>query len=372
MALTFSENLRLVQRSRHEALTDALTGLGNRRRLLLALEDVLQSASERSPWALLIFDLNGFKHYNDTFGHPVGDALLARLGRKLADAVAPEGVAYRLGGDEFCVLTRLEQRSLQLLSAAAVAGLSERGQGFEISTAYGCITLPHEAQDSSSALALADERLYADKRGRRTSDAPDQLRNVLVALMAERQPDLPEHLHEVAAMARSVARRMGLTGEELEITVRAAELHDVGKLAVPDAILQKPSALDPSERAIVERHSEVGERILAVAPAMAPVARLVRASHERYDGRGYPDRRAGEAIPLGARIIAVCDAFHAMTSDRAYGGGVDPAAGAAELRRCAGSQFDPQIVEVFCAELRAGRLGYPADASDQTVEHERA
>ncbi len=107
MGLTFSENLALVYRSRHEALTDPLTGLGNRRRLLLSLEDVLQSASERSPWALLLFDLNGFKRYNDAFGHPVGDALLARLGEKLRAAVEPEGQAFRLGGDEFCALTPL-------------------------------------------------------------------------------------------------------------------------------------------------------------------------------------------------------------------------------------------------------------------------
>jgi two-component system, cell cycle response regulator len=356
MGLTFSENVALVDRSRHEALTDPLTGLGNRRALLLSLEDVLQSASGRAPSALLLFDLNGFKHYNDTFGHPMGDALLARLGDKLAEVAAPEGRAYRLGGDEFCLLIRLERRSAEALSAAALVALSERGRGFDISTACGCILLPTEAEDSSAALALVDERLYADKRSRCSFDAPDQLRSVLLQVMAERQPELPEHLHGVAVMARAVGQGMGLAGEDLEITVRAAELHDVGKVAVPDAILQKPSALDPSERAIIERHCEVGERILAAAPAMGPVARLVRASHERYDGRGYPDRRTGDDIPLGARIIAVCDAFHAMTSDRPYSRGIDAADAVAELRRAAGSQFDADVVAAFCTELTAGRL----------------
>src|SRR5439155_22319333 len=164
MGLTFAENLRLVDRSRHEALTDPLTGLGNRRCLLLGLEDVLQSASPRAPWALLLLDLNGFKRYNDNFGHPVGDALLVRLGSKLAHAVAPEGQAFRLGGDEFCVLSRIGQRSLEAVSAAAVAALSERGTGFDISTACGAITLPAEAQSISAALTLADRRLYSDKR----------------------------------------------------------------------------------------------------------------------------------------------------------------------------------------------------------------
>jgi two-component system, cell cycle response regulator len=150
---------------------------------------------------------------------------------------------------------------------------------------------------------------------------------------------------------------MGLSGEELETMVRAAELHDVGKVAVPDAILQKRSTLDRQERAIIERHCEVGERILAAAPAMGPVARIVRSSHERYDGAGYPDRRSAEEIPIGARIIAVCDAFHAMTSNRPYGRAIDPADALAELKRHAGSQFDPAVIRVFCAELGAGRLG---------------
>ncbi len=128
MALTFAENLRLVARSRHEALTDPLTGLGNRRQLLLALDDALQAASTRQPWTLMLFDLNGFKLYNDAFGHPSGDALLVRLGSKLASAVAPEGRAFRLGGDEFCVLARLEERSPQELAMLSVSALSERGR----------------------------------------------------------------------------------------------------------------------------------------------------------------------------------------------------------------------------------------------------
>jgi two-component system cell cycle response regulator len=340
MGLTFSENLSLVDQSRHEALTDPLTALGNRRRLLICLEDVLQSASERSPWALLLFDLNGFKRYNDAFGHPVGDALLARLGEKLARAVEPEGEAFRLGGDEFCALTPLSERSLAEVCEAAVQALSEHGQGFDITTAYGSIMLPGEASERAEALQLVDERLYADKRTRNHSDAPE----------------LHQHLREVAILSRAVGRKMGLQGEELETMVRAAELHDVGKVAVPDAILQKRSSLDRTERAIIERHCEVGERILAASAAMGPVALLVRSSHERYDGAGYPDRRSGKEIPVGARIIAVCDAFHAMTSNRPYGRAIEVSEALGELRRNAGSQFDPAVIDAFCTELGAGRL----------------
>ena len=316
LGLIFTENLALVERSRREALTDVLTGLGNRRSLLLDLDETVWTASARSPKALLLFDLNGFKHYNDSFGHPVGDSLLARLGGKLADAIGPEGRAYRLGGDEFCVLTSVGKRSLEECVAASVQALSESDTGFDISTACGSIMLPAEADTTSLALQIVDERLYADKRSRNRTDAPEQCRDVLMQVLREREPNLYEHLSEVAFLAKSVGRVLGLSGEDLDITVRAAELHDLGKIAVPDAILNKPSDLDPGERAVVERHAEVGERILSVAPALRPVARLVRASHERFDGAGYPDRRSGRDIPIGARIIAVCDAFHAMTSDR--------------------------------------------------------
>lgn len=374
MGLTFTENLRLVERSRQEALTDPLTGLGNRRRLLLALEDVLQSASVRAPWALLLFDLNGFKRYNDTFGHPMGDALLARLGAKLNVAAAPEGQAFRLGGDEFCVLSPLQSRSLEKVALAAVSALSERGQVFDISTAWAHIILPEEAQETAAAMQLVDERLYADKRGQNRSDAPDQLRDVLVQVMSERQPELSEHHREVGVMALAVGRQMGLRGEDLETMVRAAELHDVGKVAVPEAILEKPSALDPGERVIIERHCEVGERILAASPAMGPVARLVRSSHERYDGSGYPDHQTGQEIPIGARIIAVCDAFHAMTSERPYSHGMGVGDALDELRREAGHQFDPAVVEAFCTGLSSGWLSVAAavSAAQRSPELERA
>jgi two-component system, cell cycle response regulator len=366
MGLTFSENLVLADRSREEALTDALTGLGNRRRLLAALEEVLQSSSKREPWALLLFDLNGFKVYNDTFGHPLGDALLSRLGAKLAGAAEPDGQAYRLGGDEFCVLARIGTRSVEDITDVTIEALSERGRGFDISTACGCIMLPEEAEESASAMALVDERLYADKRSRRSSDAPNQLRDVLLQVMAEREPDLHAHLHEVSVMARTIGKEMGMDGEDLEILVRAAELHDVGKVAVPEAILEKRATLEPSERAIIERHSEVGERILAASPAMGPVAKLVRSSHEHFDGNGYPDGRQADEIPMGARIISVCDAYHAMTTDRPYRNGMNTAAAIAELQREAGHQFDPRVVETFCA-LTAGRLdgaGEPPHSSE--------
>ena len=347
MSLTFSENLSLVARSRAEALTDALTGLGNRRSLLLDVDDAARMAGPHHRYAVLLFDLNGFKGYNDTYGHPAGDALLARLGDRLVTAVGDQGRAYRLGGDEFCVLARIDDGTAEQLADTAITALCEHGEGFSVTTACGIAVLPDEAQDTGAALALADQRLYENKSGGRASGEPDSTREVLLQVLREREPDLHEHLHGVASLAREVARAFGLPAEELDTIVRAAELHDVGKVAVPDAILHKPARLDPAERRIIERHSEVGERILAVAPALRPVARLVRASHERWDGTGYPDGLTGEEIPLGARVVAVCDAFDAMTTDRPYQAGIDADSALEELVRNAGTQFDPAVVAVF-------------------------
>ena len=151
-----------------------------------------------------------------------------------------------------------------------------------------------------------------------------------------------------------------LDGGELLDLVHAAELHDIGKLAVPAQILRKPGPLDEEEWAVMRRHTLLGESILGAASALGSVATLVRSSHERYDGAGYPDGLAGEAIPLASRIVLVCDAFDAMTSARPYQGVLEQQAALAELRRGAGSQLDPLVVEAFCAELAAQRAPLPA------------
>src|ERR687887_476875 len=209
----------------------------------------------------MLFDLDGFKTYNDPCGPLAGDALLTRLGRALEHAVAAHGRAYRLGGDEFCVL--------------------------------------------ADAQAAAEVELAA-------AEALDQAR---------------------------------LT----------AELHDVGKVAIPDAIINKPGPLDDAEWAFMKRHTLIGERIVAAAPALCGVAKLVRASHERWDGGGYPDGLAGEDIPLGARIVAVCDTYDAIIADRPYRPARRAAEALAELRRCAGTQFDPAVVDAFVAVLAGAR-----------------
>ena len=350
LMLTFRENVEILRRSRQEALTDPLTGLGNRRALADALERGLAAASDGDPLVLVLFDLDGFKRYNDTFGHPAGDALLVRLGMRLTRFLDGRGAAFRMGGDEFCALFRPGAQVAEPLIAGARQALSEHGEGFAIGCSHGAIVLPREAADAAEALRIADQRMYAHKHsGRRSPER--QSADVLLRALSERHPDLGQHSDGVADLAEGTARALGLGPEQVRRVRHAAELHDVGKVAIPDSILAKPGPLDADEWAFMRRHTLIGERIISAAPALAPVAEIVRASHERWDGDGYPDRLARQAIPLGARIVAVADAFDAMTSLRPYGSPRPPAAALAELRRCAGSQFDPVVVEAFCAAV---------------------
>jgi two-component system cell cycle response regulator len=351
LVATSAENIRLIASSSDLANHDALTGLGNRRALFDDLELAVAEATSSKPKLLLLFDLNGFKHYNDTFGHPAGDALLQRLGHKLSERAGPDGLTYRLGGDEFCALTEVTGDPVELAAGLADA-LLESGEHFTIGACYGEVLLGSEEQSVDEALHIADQRLYAQKMLSSRRSASHEWRDVLLGLLRERDPELDTHVQEVADLALSLGRRLDFTTEDLTNLVAAAELHDIGKAAIPDAILNKPEALDSEERAFIERHTIIGERILASAPSLRPIAAIIRATHERYDGLGYPDGLAGEQIPLAARIIAICDAFQAMTSNRSYHDAVTEQQALDELRRCAGSRFDPEITRLFL-EVRA-------------------
>ncbi|MEO6712877.1 MAG: HD domain-containing phosphohydrolase [Mycobacteriales bacterium] len=325
---------------------DQLTGLGNRRKLRHDLRVACRTATDQEPVLLLMFDLNGFKDYNDSFGHSAGDVLLARLGRALRASVAGRGEAYRLGGDEFCVLAPVGDGGSDALIAAASSALTERTDGHSVDASYGAVVVPTETRDVAEALHVVDQRMYTRKSGGRRS-ADRQTKDVLLSALYERHPDLSTRFRAVADLAAAVAERIGVPTADRIVIVQAAELHDIGKVAIPDEILDKRGALTEEEWAFVKRHSAIGERILGAAPSLAYAARLVRWANERFDGTGYPDRLAGQNIPLGSRIIAVCDAYVAMTSPRSYADPISVGDAIEELQRCSGTQFDPQVVSVF-------------------------
>jgi diguanylate cyclase (GGDEF)-like protein len=348
LGVTFRENRRLFELTRQEATTDALTGLANRRQLLVDLERRLhRDPVPRPPDAVRPGRLKG---YNDTFGHPAGDALLTRLGAKLAAVPEADGGTYRLGGDEFCLIATVGDGEAEPLIDRACAALTERGEGFEIGSSFGAVMLPDEAADATHALQVADERLYAQKYSRRGES--DRTMAALLEALSIREPDLQAQLADVGSLSVDVGTMLGLRRDELEELERAAQLHDLGKLAVPDEILHKPGPLDEREWAFVRQHTIVGERILRASPALRSVATVVRSSHENWDGTGYPDGLAAAKVPLAARIIRACNAYVAMVSERAYRPALTDEEALNELMRLAGTEFDPTVVRVLVARIR--------------------
>jgi two-component system cell cycle response regulator len=346
LAVTHHQSRENLTVSRRQARTDSLTGLGNRLKLLRDLE-LLRADDETRPHLLLLFDLDGFKSYNDSFGHPAGDALLRRLGSQLEAAISGDEMAYRMGGDEFCVLAPWDpERPPDGLIERTRAALTSDGDGFHIGASCGYARIPGEGVEASEALRAADRRLYAEKNSGRIS-ALAQSKSVLLRAVGEWDADLSARGQTVAALAAATARALDLDEDAIERVATAAELHDIGKIAIPQPLLVKPGALDADEWEFLRRHTVIGERIVSGAPALVGVAKMIRSSHERWDGRGYPDALAGDNIPLGAQIVFVCDAYSAMTSERPYAAALSEAEALAELLRHSGTQFSPVVVDAF-------------------------
>ena len=281
------------------------------------------SASSRAPttptrWSSSLFDLDGFKHYNDTFGHPAGDALLVRLGASLASYLRRRGDAFRMGGDEFCALFRPGAQVAEPIISGAAAPCPSRARP----SASAARTAPSRCRgrrrDAAEALRIADQRMYAHKHSRR-APAEAQSKDVLLQALAERHPELGSHSDVVAELAEATAARLGLParGGPHRAPGRRAARRRQGRGARLDPQQARRRSTTTSGQ-FIRRHTLIGERIIAAAPALEAVARLVRSSHERWDGTGYPDALAGEDIPLGSRIVAIADAFDAMTSRRPY------------------------------------------------------
>jgi diguanylate cyclase (GGDEF)-like protein/putative nucleotidyltransferase with HDIG domain len=356
------------------ALTDPLTGLGNHRHFHERLERELRHAQEkRLPLTLCLVDVDDFKRINDRFGHPAGDRVLSRLAARLRQT----GEAFRLGGDEFALLLPGYDENAALTAAASIVeriSALDLDQIGTVTVSAGVATSPVHAGDRDELIRLADSALYwAKEYGKnrvrsyrpdvielaelkRLASGPDRAARFRAAGSLARAVDARDvytgsHSQRVAELAARTARRLGLPEEEVELTRLAASLHDLGKLAIPEEILRKPGPLTEPERMVLERHPQIGFRMLE-SLGVDPVADWVLHHHERWDGSGYPDGLPGDSIPLGARIIFVADAYDAMTSERVYRRRVTPEQAIAELRRCAGSQFDPEIVDALAEELR--------------------
>jgi diguanylate cyclase (GGDEF)-like protein len=372
-AMTAIESARALETMRHLAEHDPLTGLRNRR----SFEATITAALGHSEVALLVLDLDRFKAVNDTLGHSAGDLVLRDVAALLRRFGRPRDTPTRLGGEEFALV-------LPGTGAAAALAVAERLRR-DVAEAFATSRVPVTvsvgiavAGPGGSAAALvrdANRALFAAKRlGRDRAVVHDAETIAVLGALAEGRPDeqlaaallLAEtlDLRDVATAAHSrtvgdyaerTGRALGLAADRVERLRVAGHLHDIGKLGIADAILQKPGALTGAEWAEMRRHPELGARILEHAN-LRDVARWVRGHHERIDGRGYPDGLAGEAIALESRVLAVADAYEAMTADRPYRRAMSRERACAELERNAGSQFDAAVVAAFLREVAGAAL----------------
>ncbi len=360
---------RSLAAEHRRALRDAVTGLPNRATLLADLYTAI-AATPRERRMLVVFELEGLQASYDALGNAAGDVLVSQIAGRLSDLVTPlDGVVYRIDPIRFAVLVPADGRtSGEILLAASGPLQSEEGSDQLIGRSCGEVRIPDEAGDPELALQIAGQRVAANKQ-RHQRSARRQAHAVLMAVLDARRPELRAHLRTVAYRSISLSRRLGMDLEAIDDIFLAAELQDVGLLAVPESILEKEGPLSAEEAATIRKHPEAGERIIASAPGLASVATLVRATSERFDGRGYPDGLIGEEIPLGARIIAVCVAFAAMGANRPYQPARSEAEVVAELELCAGSQFDPMVVGALVAELaeESAELGAGSEGAVQPL-----
>jgi diguanylate cyclase (GGDEF)-like protein len=356
-----------------DARTDNLTSLGNHRAYQAGLRELI-AASEATgaPFSLALLDVDDFKRVNDSYGHPTGDDLLVQLAGLLERIEGAQ--AFRFGGDEFAILFELDEmssfRAVEQVQHQ-VAALPTPGGAVTISV--GIATFPSHADSAEELQRTADGALYWSKhhgKNRSCLYSPSVVRvfsteelelaterearlraaKNLVRFVDARDPSTASHSQIVSSLAEAIGLELGLDPETIERLRLAGLLHDVGKIGLPDAILQAPRALTDEEFAIVRRHPEFGHALLD-GLGVEPVDEWVLHHHEHWDGSGYPNGLAGEEIPLGARIILVADAFEAITADRPYRKAQSADAALAELRRNAGSQFDPDVVAALARHL---------------------
>ena len=366
--------ISLYQRSTHRvlsavrlSLTDPLTGLGNHRHFHERFEQVLADARENGTMlSLCLLDVDDFKQINDRFGHPAGDGVLSRVAARLRS----DGEAFRLGGDEFALLLPDVSEPMGLATAQAIVsrlGAADVSPGGGLTVSAGVATYPQHGRDRDSLIRQADGALYWAKeqgknqvrlardvadltalRSRNLGDHAARIRAAasLARVVDARHADSGSHSERVALFAGRIAAQLGLSDEEVELTRLAGSLHDLGKLAIPEEVLRKPAALTGEERRLLQRHPQIGYRMLA-SLGVEPIADWVLHQSERWDGTGYPEGLSQDSIPLGSRIVFVADAFDSMTSQRPYRPALRRAEALRELERCAGSQFDPDVVDAF-------------------------
>ncbi len=364
----------LEQELAARTLRDPLTGLHTpqafSQRLLAEVE---RSKRHGRPLTLISLDLDGFGLLNRAHGREQGDELLRVVAGVLRRSTRASDVIARAGADHFLILLPETEAAAGLQAFERILLTLEQTRVGPVEALSASIGVAgwQRPQTAAQLVAEAELRMGAarDAGGGRTEGGPDAAlsrrraggdsqRDAIAGLaeaLLERDRYTGEHSEFVVDLAARVARQLALDEVEVERVRSAALLHDIGKVAIPDEVLNKPGPLAELEWAVMREHPVIGERILRAVPGLGPVARIVRHEHERWDGTGYPDGLREGEIPIGSRIILACDAYHAMTSNRPYRRALPHAEAIRELGRCAGTQFDPQVTEALIGCLYGSR-----------------
>ena len=367
------ENSQLYAQTEKKAITDALTGLYNHRHFHERLdEEIARSLRSGRPFSLIMLDLDFFKLYNDTYGHLAGDQILKQVAQCIRSSIRGMDVAFRYGGEEFVVLlpeTEAEQAREVAERIRKRIESEMKARGSRLTVSLGVASWPDSGVTKESLIQAADAALYEAKRtGKNRTclfsqeksfpQSPAQpevhqetlnLMHALVAAIEARDPYTSGHSRKVSELAAALGKELGLPQERITALKTAALLHDVGKIGIPDHILRSPEPLSEEDWEVIKAHPVIGANILRRANNFDDVIPAVLYHHEHYDGSGYPSGLQGEEIPLEARILAIADAYNAMTSPRPYRKALSPERALEELRRQAGKQFDPKLVNLFVA-----------------------
>ena len=346
-----SRRKELTEISRADALTGCLNRRGFEERMIAEID---RGVRQGRPLAVVMLDLDEFKQVNDTHGHAAGDELLRWTVATLKETIRPMDSLGRLGGDEFALVLPGTGQGDALEAADRLReALSSR-----VSAATGVAAFPAHGVTLDELMRHADAELYAAKDDRGALPSPDRRELSWAAALARavdlRMADEAEHSNRVAGYAGSIARHLGWDEGDIALLRMAAMLHDVGKVSLPDNILRKPGPLSRAEFDEIKKHPVAGAELIARVDGLEPILPWIRHSHEHFDGSGYPDGLAGEAIPEAARILLVADAFDALTSNRPYRDASTTEEALAEVQRCAGLQFDPACVEALVSHVRSG------------------
>lgn len=346
-----SEKRASLRQIEYLSTHDSLTGLLNRHSFGREIQKVL--VQENLPLSMLVIDVNGLKLTNDAFGHAAGDLLIQNVSHILARACHTWAKIFRMGGDEFVVLLPKtdETEAKQIKDKIARLASEESPENVIISVAIGLHTMRDVQCDISTAIKEAESDMYREKviSGRKMRNQTIEL---IVGTINARYQQERIHTDRVACFCRQIGTALHLAENEITALETAASLHDIGKVIVPGEVLGKPGTLSEEEYALIKRHSETGYQILRSVDDLAVHAEVVLCHHERWDGDGYPQGLKGEQIPLYSRIIAIADAFEAMTATRVYRDAMPFENAIAELEKNAGSQFDPRITGIFVRLLR--------------------